>query len=114
MEGAGTYIRPAFTTWKHARERERVVYALLIPTETFMHACLRPTEAVRFHERKCGNNHQLIVAIVQRFLQQACAAHFCVIQTCKTPYALRIYMQTLISVFFIHGNGHMHACLMRG
>ena len=32
--------------------RERVVYALLIPTETFMHAFLRPTEAARFREQK--------------------------------------------------------------
>ena len=87
MEEAGTYIRPAFTTWKHARERERVVYALLIPTETFMHACLRPTEAVRFHERKCANNHQLIVASVQRFLQQASAE--------------------LISVLYKHAKRHM-------
>ena len=49
------------------KRRQRVVYALLIPTETFMHAYLRPTEAARFRERKCTNNHQLIVAGVQRF-----------------------------------------------
>ena len=29
---------------------ERVVYALLILTETFVHACLRPTEAANFSE----------------------------------------------------------------
>ena len=51
--------------------RERVVYPLLIPTEMFMHACLRPTEAARFHERKCANNHQPNVVGVQRFLRHA-------------------------------------------
>ena len=48
--------------------RERVVYALLIPTETFMHACLWPMEAACFREQKCANNCQLIVATIQRFL----------------------------------------------
>ena len=79
--------------------RERVVYALLIPTETFMHACLRSTEAARFREQKCANCHQLIVAGIQRFLRHACAAHFHVIHTHKTPCALRICIQTLICVF---------------
>ena len=55
--GAGTNIRPAITT------------------------CFRPTEAARFREQKCANNHQLIVAGVQRFLRHACAAHFRVIHT---------------------------------
>ena len=55
------------------RERkERVVYASLRPTKTFMHACLRPTEAAHFRVQKCANNHQLIVADIQRFLQHAC------------------------------------------
>ena len=61
--------------------RERVVYVLLIPMETFMHACLRPTEAARFCERKCANNHQMIFAVIQRFLRHACGAHFHVIHT---------------------------------
>ena len=56
--------------------RERVVYASLRPTEMFMHACLMPKEAARFRVQKCANNHQLIVSGVQRFLPQACAAHF--------------------------------------
>ena len=58
------------------RRRERVVHASLRPTETFVHACLRPTEAARFRAHKCANNHQLIVAGVERFLRHACAAHF--------------------------------------
>ena len=54
---------------RNMRERsERVVYALLIPTETLMHACLRHKEAARFRERKCTNNPQLIVDGVQRSL----------------------------------------------
>ena len=57
--------------------RERVAYASLRPTETFMRACLRPTEAARFRVRISANNHQLIVAGVR------------VIQTSKTLHALR-------------------------
>ena len=92
---------------RNMRERrKRVVYVLLTPTETLIHACLRPTEAARFREQKCANNHQLIVAGVQRFLRHACAARFRVIHTCKPPCALRIYTQTLIGVFFVHRNGN--------
>ena len=76
-----------------------------------MRVCCRPTEAARFREQKCANNRQLIVAGVQRFLRHACTAHFRVIHTRKTFCALRIYTQTLIDVFFVHGNGNMHACL---
>ena len=65
------------------KRREKIVYALLIPMEMFMHACLRPTEAARFREQKCANNHQLIVAGVQRSLLHACAAYFRVIHTRK-------------------------------
>ena len=111
MAGAGTKIRPAFTTRKHAREKG---YALLITTETFMHACLRPTKAAHFHKRKCAINHQMIVAGVQRFLGHVCAAPFRVIPTSKTPCELSIYTQTLIGVIFVHGNGNLHACLTRG
>ena len=69
---------------RNMRERrERVVYMFLIPMETFMRACLRPTEAARFREQKCANNHQLIVAGVQRSLLHACAAYFRVIHTRK-------------------------------
>ena len=46
----------------------RVVHASLKPTEMFMHVCLRPTEAARFRVQKCANNHQLIVAGLERFL----------------------------------------------
>ena len=88
--------------------------ASLRPAGTFFRACCRPTEAASFREQKCANNRQLIVAGVQRFLRHACAAHFRVIHTRKTPCALCIYTQTLIGVFFIHGKGNMHACLTRG
>ena len=57
--------------------RERVVYGLLIPTETFIHACLRPMEAARFRERKCANNHQLIVAIGVLFVHGNSNMHAC-------------------------------------
>ena len=102
---AGTNILLAFTTRKHARQKVKssTVHASLRPAETFMCACRRPTEAAHFRVQKCANNHQLIVASVQRFLQHACAAHFRVIHTPKMPYALRIYRQTLIGVFFMHG-----------
>ena len=48
--------------------RERVVHASHRPAETFMRACRRPTEAARFRVQKCANNHQLIVAGIERFL----------------------------------------------
>ena len=91
--------------------KERVAYASLRPTETFMHACIRPTEAARFSVRKCTDNHQLIVAGVQRGLQYAYAARFHGIQTCKALCALRVYTQTSNDIFFLHGNGNTHACL---
>ena len=114
MAGAGTNIQPAITTRKHLREGTEVACASLRPVETFMRACRRPTEAARFRVQKCANNHQLIVAVVERFLRHACAAHFCVIHTCKTQCVLCIYTHTLIGVFVVHGNGNMHACLTRG
>ena len=95
------------------KRRERVAYASLRPAERFMRACLRPTEAACFPVRKCANNRQLIVAGIQRFVgyAYAYAARFRIIQTCKTLCALLKYTQTLIGVFFIHGNGNTHACL---
>ena len=116
MAGAGTNIQPAFTTRKHSQEKGKssacVTYSR--PAEMFMHVCSRSTEAARFCVQKCANNHQLIVAGVERFLQHACAAHFRVVHTRKTQCALRIYTQTLIGVFFVHGNAHTHACLTGG
>ena len=96
------------------KRRERVVHASLRPAETFMRACRRPKEAACLPVRKCANNRQLIVAGAQRFLRHACTAHFRVIHTRKTLCALRIYTQTLIGVFFVHGNAHTHACLTGG
>ena len=62
------------------RERtERVAHASLRPAETFMRVCPRPMEAVCFRVRKGANNHQLIVAGVQRFLRYAYAAHFSIV-----------------------------------
>ena len=91
--------------------RERVVHVSHRPAETFMRACRRPMEALRFRVQKCANNHQPIVAGIERFLLHACAAHFHVIHTRKTPCVLCIYTQTVIGVFFVDGNGDMHACL---
>ena len=54
---------------ENRRERkERVVYASHRPTDKFMRACPRPTEAACLRERKCPKNCQLIVASIQRFL----------------------------------------------
>ena len=44
------------------QEKGKGSVVLLIPTERFMHACLRPMDAARFCEWKYANNHQLIVA----------------------------------------------------
>ena len=87
---------------QHGNRRARgesVVFASLRPAETFMRAYTRPTEAV------CCRN--------QRFLRYAYAARFRVIQTRKTLRALHVYTQTVIGVFFVDGNGNMHACLTR-
>ena len=62
---------------------------------------------------KGANNLQLIVAVIQWIVRHAYAARFRIIQTRKTLCALRTYTQTVISVFFVHGNGDMHACLRR-
>ena len=56
MAGSGTNIPTAFTTWKQAHQRERVAYRSLRPADTFMCACLRPTETACFCVRKCPNN----------------------------------------------------------
>ena len=116
VAGSETNILPAFTTRNMRERREGVEHVSLRArlVEMFMCACHRPTEAARFRVQKCANNHQLIVAGVERFLWHACAAHFRVIHTRKTPCALRIYTQTLIGVFFVHGNAHTHACLTGG
>ena len=62
---------------------------------------------------KCANNCQLIVVSIQRFIRQAYASRFHIIQTRKTLCSLLIYsnMQTVIGVFFRHGNDNTHACL---
>ena len=88
--------------------RERVAYTSLIPVEAFMRACMRPTEAACFRIKKCANNHQLIVASIQRFLQYAYAARFRVIHTCETLHARRVFTQKVIGIFFVHGNGNRH------
>ena len=64
---------------RERREGSTVAVASLRPAETFMRACRRPTEVARFREQKCANNGQQIVAGVQRFLQHACAAYFCMV-----------------------------------
>ena len=48
-------------------KRERVVHVSLRTAETFMRACRRPTEVACFRVQKWANNHQLIVAGVERF-----------------------------------------------
>ena len=50
--------------------RKGVAYASLRPAETFMCACLRPTEAACFRVRKCVNNRQLIDAGIERFVRR--------------------------------------------
>ena len=52
---------------RESREGSSVCITYCRSAETFMHACLRPTEAACFCVQKCANNHQLIVADVQSF-----------------------------------------------
>ena len=83
----------------------------LRPVETSIRACLRSTEAARFRVRKCANNNQLIVAGIQRILRYAYTAHFHIRQTGKILCELSLYTQTVIGVFFVHGNGNTQVCL---
>ena len=94
--------------------RERVVYASLKPMEMFMHACLMPKEAARFRVQKCVNNHQLIVAGVERFFTTRIHnpfPYYLDLQNAACPTCSRVYTQTVIGTFLVHGNGNMHACL---
>ena len=89
--------------------REEVAHASLRPAETFMRAYLRPTEAAFFRVRKCANNHQLIVASVERFLRHAYTA--CSVSyrhaNCRVHY---VYIRKhWLAFFFVHGNGNTHA-----
>ena len=99
------------------RERkERVLFASLRPTETFMRACPRPTEAACLHVRKCVNKSQLIVAGIHRFFRYtyAYAARFRMrIYTQNAACATYTYANTDWH-FLVHGNGHTHACLTQG
>ena len=60
-----------------------------------------------------ANTLQLIVAAIERFVWHAYAARFRLLQTRKTLCALRTYTQTVLSVFFVHGNSDTRACLRR-
>ena len=57
----------------HERREGVVHQASFRPVETFMRACLRPTEDACFREQKCTNIRQLIDAGIQGLLRQACA-----------------------------------------
>ena len=96
---------------KRRTRREREAYASLGPAETFMRACLRPTEAACFRIQKYANNCQLIVVGLQRFVRHTYAARFHVIHTSKMLFALCIYMQTLILAYFSYTETVIHACL---
>ena len=104
--GAGTNIRQAFTTRKHAREKGR--------KKRMHHLDQRKHSFVLVVDpEKCANNCQLIVASAQRFLRHACAAYL-KNNINKQNAVCATYTQTLIGVFFIHGNAHRHACLTGG
>ena len=95
--------------------RERVVHASLRLTEAFMHACISTTEAAGFRVQKCANNHQLIVAGFERFYDtHAQPVSVSPRHAKRRVRYVYIYTQTLIVVFFVHGNGNMHACITGG
>ena len=91
--------------------REGKGVACVSPAETFMCACRRSMKAARFHEQKCANNHQLIVAGAERFTTRMRSLLPYGINKQNAVCATYIYMQTLMGVFFVHGNAHTHACL---
>ena len=122
VAGYGTNIPLVFTTG--ASENGRVTYVSLRLAETFIRGCLRPTEAACFCVKKCSNNRQLIVVAIHRFVRYAYAyamyAALSVYQKCKqndvcaTYTIIHVHKQTVILVFFVHGNSNTHACLTRG
>ena len=61
--------------------------------ERVANVSLRPTEAACFRVQKCANNHQLVVAGIQRCVQYTYSACFRVIHTRKTLHALRTYIR---------------------
>ena len=94
---------------RESREGSSVCITYCRSAETFMHACLRPTEAACFCVQKCANNHQLIVAGVQRFLRHTCTAHFCIVYA-KAVCPMYIYANIDWHIFK-HRNGNTHVCL---
>ena len=117
-----------FTTG--ASENGRVTYVSLRLAETFIRGCLRPTEAACFCVKKCSNNRQLIVVAIHRFVRYAYALRIRYVRSSFSfsiseiqakrcvrhiyNYTCTVHKQTMILVFFVHGNSNTHACLTRG
>ena len=123
VAGYGTSNIPlVFTTG--ASENGRVTYVSLRLAETFIRGCLRPTEAACFCVKKCSNNRQLIVVAIHRFVRYAyaytmyAALSVSVYQkykqndVCATYTIIHVHKQTVILVFFVHGNSNtQYACV---
>ena len=113
--GAGTNIVPAFTTWKHVRE-EGKSSVCFTKTNGSIHACMYETHGscmFPYAKRRkqssadcCWHSKVFTMRIHSPF---PCHT-YC---TRKTLPAQRVYTQTVIGVFFIHGNGNTHVCLTR-
>ena len=82
---------------QHGNKRERrkvVAYASHRPAETFMCACMRPTEATCFRIRKCANNRQLIVAFYSKVFTTRI----------RSPFLCHTYTQNAVCATCIFAN----------
>ena len=103
VAGSGTNIPPpSNTTQKQARQKGKSSGCVTQTSEN-VHACVYSTRPA---EAEC--------CCIQRFLRYANTACFRVIEKCKKLCTLHVYTQTVIGVFFVHGNRDMHACLTQG
>ena len=84
--------------------RERVADASLRPAETFMHACT------------VQGPRKLNVAVFKGFYDTQTQPVSVSLKNAKNCVRsmYNVYTQTVIGIFFVHGNRDMHACLTQG
>ena len=84
--------------------RERVADASLRPAKTFMHACT------------VQGPRKLNVAVFKGFYDTQTQPVSVSLKNAKSCVRsmYNVYTQTVIGIFFVHGNRDMHACLTQG
>ena len=94
------YFAGQHNTETSAREGKELLMRAHTPAETFMCACMRPTEATCFRIRKCANNRQLIVAFYSKvFTTRICSPFLCHTYTQNAVCATCIYANSDWRIF---------------